>query len=381
MQNIAGPFVPSLVFIETTKACEYSCRHCRAESQSNPLSDELATGELKDVLYQIRGLSDNPPEVVITGGDFLLRKDIKEIISYTNSIGLPFSVSPAGSPLLTVDFMEFLRSQNVRSMSLSLDGIAEGTHDWLRRIPVSYDLTLNLLIEAKRMGIKAQVNTTVIKRNIMELPNLISILRDLGIKTWEVFFLIKTGRGMKVEDVSPDEYMQVNRWLADLRDYGINVRTVEGPVFRVIRKIEEVQPEAVGSELYQKLRKATIDLMGMPDHFRPSPSAAPPMARYFRGTLFIGYNGDVYPSGLFNVKLGSIRESSLKEIVSEGVDYLDLRRPGRYEGRCGRCEFMEMCGGSRARSLAYTGNPFAEDPACLYMPGVKIKEEVEERPL
>lgn len=377
MQNNVGPYVPSLVFIETTKACEYSCRHCRAESQSEPLPDELTTAELKDTLDQIRGLSDTPPEVVITGGDFLLRKDIREIIAHASSIGLPFSASPAGSPLLTGDFMEFLRSHGVRSMSLSLDGIDEGTHDWLRRIPGSFDLTLNLIIEAKRMGINAQVNTTVIKRNIMELPNLVSILRDVGITTWEVFFLIKTGRGIKVEDISPDEYMQVNRWLADLRDYGINVRTVEGPVFRVIKKIQEIQPEAVGTDLYQKLRKATIDLIGMPDHVRPSSGAAPP-PRHFRGTLFIGYNGDVYPSGLFTAKLGSIRRSSLRDIISQGVDYLDPRNSGKLQGRCGRCEFREMCGGSRARALAYTGNPFAEDPACLYVPGMKMRE-VEER--
>ena len=373
MQDNAGPYVPSLVFIETTKACEYSCRHCRAESQSEPLPDELTTAELKNALDQIRELSDSPPEIVITGGDFLLRKDIREIISYASSIGLPFSASPAGSPLLTGDFMEFLRSRGVRSMSLSLDGIEEGTHDWLRRIPGSFDLTLNLLIEAKKIGINAQVNTTVIKRNIMELPNMVSILKDLGITTWEVFFLIKTGRGIKVQDISPDEYMQINRWLADLRDYGINVRTVEGPVFRVIKKVQEVQPEAVGTDLYGKLTEATVDLLGMPDHVKPAAYSGP-QVRHFRGTLFIGYNGDVYPSGLFTTKLGSLRRSSLSSIIRDGMDYLDPRKSGRLEGRCGRCGFREMCGGSRARALAYTGNPFAEDPACLYVPELTAKE-------
>ncbi|MEM0157595.1 MAG: radical SAM protein [Thermoplasmataceae archaeon] len=373
MQKNTGPYVPSLVFIETTKACEYSCRHCRAESQSEPLPDELTTAELKNALDQIRGLSDSPPEIVITGGDFLLRKDIREIISYASSIGLPFSASPAGSPLLTGDFMEFLRSRGVRSMSLSLDGIEGGTHDWLRRIPGSFNLTLNLLIEAKKVGINAQVNTTVIKRNIMELPTLVSILKDLGISTWEVFFLIKTGRGIKVQDISPDEYMQINRWLADLRDYGINVRTVEGPVLRVIKKIQEVQPEAVGTDLYQELTRATVDLLGLPDRVKPASYSAPPV-RHFRGTLFIGYNGDVYPSGLFTAKLGSLRRSSLSSIISEGLDYLDPRNSGRLEGRCGKCQFREMCGGSRARALAYTGNPFAEDPACLYVPELKVGE-------
>lgn len=365
-------YVPSLVFIETTKACEYSCRHCRAESQSEPSPDELTTEEMKDLLKQIRKMSSSPPEVVITGGDFLLRKDIGQIIEYIHELRLPFSASPAASPLLTDEFMKFLLNNGVKSISLSLDGTADGTHDWLRRIPGSFDLTLNLIMQAKKLGLRVQVNTTVIKKNLTELPFLASMLHDMGISTWEVFFLIKTGRGIRVQDISPAEYMQVNLWLSDLREYGLNVRTVEGPVYRVIRKISEIQPAAVQGELYRELKEATVSIMGLPENFTQNASHS--SAHQFRGTLFVGHNGDVYPSGLYSVKLGSIRESPLKDIINQNIDYLLPRESGKIQGRCGRCQFMQQCGGSRARALSYTGNPFAEDPACLFVPA--IQEEV-----
>lgn len=367
MQDETETYVPSLVFIETTKACEYACRHCRAESQSTPSQDELSTDEIKSALTQIRNLSKSPPEIVITGGNFLLRKDIREIIEFTRSLDLNFSASPAASPLLTEEFMRFLLVNGVRSISLSLDGTDQGSHDWLRRIPGSFDLTLNLILQAKKIGLKTQVNTTVFRRNIEELPYLVALLRDAGISTWEVFFLIRTGRGISVEDVTPEEYMQINLWLSDLRGYGINVRTVESPVFRAIRMIAERDSTISTGPIYRRLKEITISLLGVPVmedgvHNRSDDR------HKFRGTMFIGHNGEVYPSGLFNISLGNIRKSSIRDIIGRNLDLLNPRSSGMITGKCGKCDFLSVCGGSRARSYASTGNPFAPDPACTYVP-------------
>ena len=367
MQNEHDSYVPSLVFIETTKACDYSCRHCRAESQSISSPDELSTAEIKGVLKQIREISPSPPEIVITGGNFLLRPDIREIIEYTRNLGLKFSASPAGSPLLTEEFMKFLARNGARSISLSLDGTDHGSHDWLRRIPGSFDLTLNLILQAKKIGLKTQVNTTVFRRNIEELPYIAALLKDAGITTWEVFFLIKTGRGMTVEDVTPDEYMQINLWLHYLRGYGFNVRTVESPVFRVIGNIAERDASIGSGSLYRRLTEMTVSMLGVPV-VETAKQKTWEARHSFHGTLFIGHNGEVHPSGLFNVPLGNIRENSLRDIIGRSVDFLDPRSSGRISGKCGRCEFLASCGGSRARSYASTGDPFAPDPACTYVP-------------
>ena len=374
-QNDQGrTYVPSLVFIETTKACEFACRHCRAESQSYASPDELTTGEVKDLLDQIRGLAGVPPEVVITGGDFLLRSDIREIISYLHSIGLEFSVSPAGSTLLTEDFMKFLLENKVKYMSLSLDGTQDNTHDWLRRIPGSFDLTLSLLMQAKRLGMNVQVNTTIIKRNLMELPTIASLTRDLGASAWEVFFLIKTGRGTIVAVISPSDYMQVIIWVADLRQYGLNVRTVEGPVFSVIKQMEKIQPSIMNGEISDQTTTTTRTLIRGPVPDTLPNSNGRPIGSSFRGTLFVGHNGDIYPSGLFTVKLGSLRKEVLKDIISKNIGFLDPRGSDVLVGKCGNCNFMEYCGGSRARAFNYTKKPFASDPACLYDPRLSLVE-------
>ena len=371
-------YVPSLIFIETTKACEYTCRHCRAESQTTPAPDQLTLREIKDLLDQIKELSQSPPEVVLTGGDLLLRKDIKDVIAYTHELNLPFSISPAASPLLDDEFIDFIIDNRVNAVSLSIDGTEDGTHDWLRRIPGSFNLTLNLLMRMKKRGVNVQVNTTVMRRNVNELPVLASLVKDIGLSAWEVFFLIKTGRGIRLLDITPEQYMQINHWLSDLSDYGLNVRTVEGPLKRVIPQIKEISPDILSGELYSKLSKETrLSKNTVKESGTIARSTGNPH-HYFRGTLFIGQNGIVYPSGLFTYSLGNIRKEKLKAIISKHTDLLDPRHSGLIKGKCGSCEFLESCGGSRARAFAYTGDPFAEDPACLYIP-VKYNSEVEQR--
>ena len=371
-------YVPSLIFIETTKACEYTCRHCRAESQTAPAPEQLTLQEIKGLLSQIKELSQSPPEVVLTGGDLLLRKDIREIIAYTNELNLPFSISPAASPLLDDEFIDFIIDNKVKAVSLSIDGTEDGTHDWLRRIPGSFNLTLNLLMRMKKRGVNVQVNTTVMRRNVNELPVLASLVKDLGLSAWEVFFLIKTGRGIRLLDVTPEQYMQINHWLSDLSGYGLNVRTVEGPLKRVIPQIEETSPDILDGELYAKLSKETRLSKNTVKEFGTITSQAGSPHHYFRGTMFIGQDGTVYPSGLFTFRLGNIRDDKLKAIISKHTDVLDPRHSGLIGGKCGFCEFSEICGGSRARAFAYTGDPFAEDPACLYIP-LKYSKEVEQR--
>ncbi|MEM3675426.1 MAG: radical SAM protein [Thermoplasmataceae archaeon] len=371
LQNVVdrNPWVPGLLFIETTTACEYACLHCRAVSQPEPSPDDLSTDELKEVLDQISGMEPSQPHLIFTGGNLLLRSDIQELISYASESGIPFSLSPAASERLTEDFLLFARQKGARSVSLSLDGSQESTHDRFRSMAGSYRLTIQLIRRIIEAGLKPQVNTTVHRGNVRELPGILKLLHGIGVNTWELFFLIKTGRGVSVEDVTPSEYMQTIRWLSWIRGYGINIRTVEGPLVRVIDRIPEEPSETEGS-LLMYLKNMALDLLGKPQNAVGEKLPHHEQGTKFTGTLFISHNGDVYPSGLFNFPLGNVRREKLEGVISRNAEMLDFRNYGKLNGKCGTCEFGKICGGSRARAFAYSGDPYGSDPLCTYMPKI-----------
>lgn len=361
-------YSPSLLFIETTKACDYACRHCRAESQLEPSPDELDAERIIDVIDYVKNEMKPIPEIIFTGGNIVMKRGIEDIIAHTSESGIPFAVSPAGSPLVTGSFLTFLHDHGVSSISLSIDGM-NNTHDWLRKMNGSFDLTSSIARKAIKLGIEVQINTTVFKRNIAELTEIAYAVKELGASAWEVFFLIQMGRGTQIVPVGKSEYMQINSWLADLSGYGLNVRTVESPIFRVIKSVRKLQPELVTGDLYNNLTSGTQELFGTQtgeDGEKRQAEAKP--GGKFRGTLFISYNGDVFPNGFTPVRLGNVTSESLANILGRNTELLNSRESGMIEGKCGKCNFTKICGGSRARAFNVTGNPFAEDPNCLYAP-------------
>ena len=256
---------PTLIFFESTVACDYRCRHCRASTQADPSPDELNTGEFKKAIDGVKRFGKPYPSLIFTGGNLLMREDIREIIQYAHDLDLSFSLSPSGSSLLTPDFLTFAKECGVKSISISVDGGDSKTHDWIRRNPGSLSLTISLLREIHSYGIPLQINTTVMKKNVKELPYIAKLLKDLGIKVWEVFFLIKTGRGLYEKDLDAQSLEDVNVWLTTLEDYGITVRTVESPIFRRIRK-QRAEGIAVNTgALYDKLNATTLEAEGTPE--------------------------------------------------------------------------------------------------------------------
>ncbi len=359
---------PTLIFIETTTACDYRCRHCRAATQADPSPDELTTAQLKKAIDGILQFGKPYPMIIFTGGNFLLRQDMREIISYTHKLGIPFSLSPSGSSLITPDFLNFSMENNVSSYSISIDGGEAKTHDWIRRNPGSYALTVSLLKEMKEMGIKVQINTTVMKKNLKELPYIAMLMKGLQIDIWEVFFLIKTGRGVYERDLSPQAIEDVNVWLSDLDDYGITVRTVESPMIRRIKKQKEENAELETGEVYRRLTSKTLQLMGEP-RARKTPAKKGQRNRKF-GMIFVSQNGNVYPDGFLPFSCGNVKTEGLADIYRSNDIFTKLRSNEHLKGKCGICEFREICGGSRSRAYATYKDPFAEDPGCVYMPAV-----------
>lgn len=355
---------PLLVFWESTKACPLACRHCRADAILKPLPGELTTEEGKRLIDQVAEFGDPKPMLIITGGDPLMRADLFELIDYANAVGVPVSLAPAVSKNLSEETLKQIKEAGVRSISISLDGARPETHDELRGVPGSYWETLAAIKKAVETGVSVQVNTVVWRKSLQELPEVAHLLRQLGVRVWEVFFLIVTGRAKEELDITPEEYEDAVQFLVDVSTYGLQVRTVEAPFYRRA-KMERLEGKTYHSPLYDALVQRLRELMGPPAR-GVDPTIVPTRDGF--GVIFVGYDGTVTPSGFLPYPLGNVRKTSLVKIYREHPLLVKMRR-GEFEGRCGICKYKDICGGSRARAFATFKNPLAEDPACIYRPG------------
>ena len=357
---------PHLVFWETTKACPLACRHCRASAQCDPLPEELSTREGLALLDQVAALPGQTPIVVFTGGDCLARADIFELIAYARTRGLRVGVAPSVSDALDEATISRLYDAGVRAVSISLDGAGPASHDGLRGIPGHFDATIATLRTLVRRGFRVQVNTTVTSTNVTEMADVAVTLRDLGVKIWEVFFLVGVGRGVQVSEVSAWDAEDVCHFLVDASAGGLTVRTVEAPFFRRVQAERARLDEDPGAPvergaLYEFLRER-LDAHGW-DRSRPAASNSLATGDG-RGVIFVGHDGEVHASGFLPLALGNVRDEPLGSIYAMG-DLLTRLRSGALTGVCGECEYRRLCGGSRARAYAHSRDPLGDDPSCV----------------
>jgi AdoMet-dependent heme synthase len=369
---------PFMVIWETTMACDLACRHCRAEAIATQDPKRLTTEEGRRLLDQIRSFGKPTPIVVLTGGDPFKREDIFELTAYGTRIGLPMAISPSATPLLTRDNLQRLRDAGAKVISLSLDGATAAAHDSFRGVEGSFEMTLDGWQAAQDIGLKVQINTTVTRHNLDDLPAILQRVRAQGVMTWSVFFLVPTGRGLLEDEITPEEYEDVMHWLYDASRY-IRIKTTEGHHYKrvvVQRSILDAHGDdpvaALGlGATYTRLRNQLTD-----DAYAPLlPEAAAPVRRApmninaASGFVFVSRRGEVFPSGFMPLSAGNIRQQSLVDIYRDAALFRQLRQTDNLQGRCGQCEFKAICGGSRSRAYAMTGNPLAEEPFCTYQPG------------
>lgn len=358
---------PLLVFWETTKACLLTCRHCRANAQLDPGSDDLSTAEGFALIDDLAAIGRPRPIMILTGGDCLMRNDLVALATHAKQMDVPVAIAPSVTPKLTSTILRQLRAHDVKTASLSLDGATPDTHDAVRGISGHFDATLHAINNLKVHGYTVQVNTTVMRRNAGELADIASLMHRSSVNVWEVFFLIATGRGTRVEATSARENEDICHFLVDASRYGFTVRTVEAPFFRRVvvarRRIGDVPPEHAFElgPLYSQLRDRLHAQLGSPTASVRAPSAA---TRDGKGVIFVADNGDVFPSGFLPLRLGSVREQSIAEIYRDHP-LLHSIRDANFSGRCGTCEYADLCGGSRARAFAATKDPLGEDPGCI----------------
>lgn len=353
---------PVLVFWETTRACSLSCVHCRASAITEPLPGELSTNEGMKLIEQVASFGKPYPTIIFTGGDPLKRKDLFELLSHAARLGIGFALSPAMTDLVTPEILSKIKSLSASSISISLDGASDQTHDSIRGKAGTFEKTIETIQTAVRMGLNPQINTAIMKRNYQELPEIFHLIRGLGIKTWELFFLVKVGRGTSVQDLTPEEYESACNFLYDASWYGVTIRCVEAPFIRRIATERREHGSHWNRAEYKELREQLLQLEDQPvaqSTIRP------------RGTLdgdgiiFVAHDGAIHPGGLLPVKLGNAKNDYLVEVYRDSKLLRSIRQRD-FKGYCGECEYKEVCGGSRARAFSYSGDPLASDPACLW---------------
>jgi len=358
---------PMLVFWETTRACLLACRHCRASATAQSLPGELSTSEGYDLIDQVAGFGRPYPILVLTGGDCLIRPDVFELAGYASGLGIPVCLSPSVTPLLTEAVIDRIAGSGIRAVSISLDGSRPETHEGVRGIAGHFDATVTAIRALAAAGVTVQVNTTVMQANATELADIAALTVSSGARIWEVFFLVQVGRGTAEGDVTPLEYEQICHFLYDAAHYGVVVRTVEAPFFRRVAAGRRAGGTPPGGPLYRQLAGRLAGVLGPPVS-RPSAHTAP--TRDGKGILFVAHDGEVYPAGFLPIGLGSLRDQPLRTIYRDNP-LLRSIRAAEFAGRCGRCEYADLCGGSRARAYASSGDPLGEDPACGYLPAAR----------
>ncbi len=358
---------PLLVFWETTKACLLACYHCRADAQRSPGPGELSTAEGRALIDELAALERPRPVLILTGGDCLMRPDIVDLAAHAQARSVPVAIAPSVTARLTPEILARLRAVGVKTASLSLDGASAGTHESIRGVEGHFSDTMEAIRLLKAHGFTVQINTTVMQNNVHELPGVVRLLRDERVDIWEVFFLINTGRGIGVGALDAAENEDVCHFLVDAARYGFTVRTVEAPFFRRVATERKRASATVTYRtfdvggLYLRLKSQLDALLGQPE----KPVKAPTVAtRDGKGIVFVAADGAVYPSGFLPITLGNVRDRGLIAIYREHPLLREIR-DARFAGLCGTCEYADLCGGSRARAHATTGDPLGEDPACV----------------
>ncbi len=364
---------PFIVIWESTQACPLACRHCRAEAQPLRNANELTTAEATTLMEQVASFGHPAPLFIITGGDPFSRPDLNELIRAGAAAGLGVAVSPSGTPTLTRENLKALHDSGARAISLSLDGSTPELHDTFRGVPGVFDRTIQGWKDARDVGLRVQINTTVTRSNLTDLPNIVRIVHELGAMTWSAFMLVPVGRGLDLGQLTAAEVEDVLNFVYDAGTL-IPAKTTEGHHFRRVmlqrRTLEDLGVDHVSTlglgPLYQQLHE---DLGRITDGEAVRVRRPPLDINAGRGFVFISHVGEVYPSGFMPLSAGNVRDRSLTEIYRTDELLTGLRNPDRLTGKCGECEYRSLCGGSRSRAYGLTGDAYASEPWCSYEPG------------
>jgi radical SAM protein len=370
---------PFLAIWEVTQSCDLACKHCRAAAQPLAHPDELTNAEGKALIDQIAEMG--VPIFVFTGGDPIKRKDVYELIRYAADKGVHVALTPSATPLLTREAIFKLKEAGLVRLGISLDGSTPEIHDTFRGLPGAYARTIQAIEWANEAGIPIQVHTTISRHNAHDLDNLCALFEKLAIVMWNVFFLVPVGRGQLDDLLSGEEFEQVFGKIYELSHrVNFQIKTTEAMHYRrylLQHNLEERRMSHASMSGHGQGHPASA-MTGAAQAYEPGAPTTDAKTRTAswatrrvndgKGFLFISHVGNVYPSGFLPIHAGNIRETPLGEIYRNSPIFKSLRDTSKLEGKCGACEYKEICGGSRARAYALTGDPLAQEPCCIYQP-------------
>jgi radical SAM protein len=339
------------VYWEMTQACALACRHCRAEAISTPNPRELNFEESLAFLRQIPDFGAPLPQLILTGGDPMERIDLFPLIDEAVKLGISVSITPAATPALKREVLVRLQEHGVDGLGLSLDGATADHHDSIRGVAGTFDRTMEALRWARELEMPVQVNTLISEETAPDLPAIYELLKPFGIARWSLFFLISVGRGKVLQPLSPEQGERLMKWIHNIsRDAPFIVATTEAPSYRRVA-LQKMRAEGMTGE-----------------QIRDSGATRSYGIRDGHGIMFVSNTGDICPAGFLPLAVGNVRSSSIVEMYRDAPLFRQLHDPSQFGERCGACDFRTVCGGSRSRAYAATGDPLASDPMCTFDP-------------
>jgi AdoMet-dependent heme synthase len=349
---------PFTIAWEVTRACAFACVHCRADAQHRPHPNELSPEESLALVNRLKDFGS--PILIFTGGDPMMRRDLKDLVSYATQLGLRCSLTPTATALPTIPRLTALKDAGILRLALSLDAPTPAVHDAFRQVPGSWERTMRILKNAQEVGLSAQVNTTISRHNLHLLAEMVPFIEEVGAVQWSLFFLVPTGRAQLDWMISPQEHEAVFNWLYDLYKLApFDIKATAAPMYRrvAIERKKAEQPE--GEE---------VSFQGAGFQYADGLDRPVKGVNDGNGFLFISHVGDIMPSGFLPVKAGNVRQDDVISVYRESPIFKELRNPDLLKGKCGVCSFRYVCGGQRGRAYGVTGDYLEADPACAYEP-------------
>jgi len=343
---------PLIVYWEMTQACALACRHCRAEAMAKCHPLELNHAESKNLLHQIAEFGNPLPHLILTGGDPLQRPDLYELIDEAQSLGIQVSITPSATEALTLHTIAKLKEHRIQSLGLSLDGSNAARHESVRGVAGCFEWTMRAVQAAAEVKLPIQINTLVCQETADDLEAIYELLTTLKVMRWSLFFLIAVGRGKALQELTPMAGEKLMNRIYDLASSApFAIKTTEAPHYRRV---------ALQRMRGQKIAPDALHRISVFNGFA---------IRDGHGIMFISNTGEICPAGFLPVSAGNVRTNKIPEVYRNSPLFQALHSADRLKGKCGECEYGEICGGSRARAFAYTGDALESDPFCSYQPG------------
>jgi radical SAM protein with 4Fe4S-binding SPASM domain len=391
-------FKPRLIFWEVTKGCNLRCIHCRATATELSSPTDLPTAKALDIIDQIVTVSN--PILVLSGGEPLYRSDIFQLARYGADKGLRVALATNGT-LVTKEVARMIADSAIKRVSISLDGADATTHDSFRGIPGAFEAALYGFRNLKEVGMSVQINMTIARHNAAQLPRVLELAKSVGADALHTFLLVPVGCGVDIAEdqmVPPEEYERMLNWFYDRSlEGGIELKATCAPhYFRVVRqrRVADRHAAEATAKVSQSPHFTHPDAIGPTDMLMPGGTGisfrpqGPPPGRHTghptghphdmnamtkgclagTGVCFISHEGEVYPCGYLPAIAGDLRKEKFADIWANATVFNELRDTGNLKGKCGCCEFRNVCMGCRARAFAATGDYLDEEPFCVYQP-------------